>query len=72
MTTFGELFDYLNNKLSAGENCDNTLRLTKAFAKQQRLDVDELTEELERCGGFCDCEVLLNAMMLIPCDRHIE
>ena len=67
--TAQKLFSYLENKLSFSmegvSGCDGTMRLTK----QWLMDVLHLDSEktdyalafLQKNGGFCDCEVLLNA-----------
>ena len=51
------LFDWLDANL--GE-CDNTLRLSLEYIRQNNLDRDRVVEWLEENGGYCDCEVLAN------------
>jgi hypothetical protein len=64
--TYQQLFEYLGKRLAAGEPCDNTLRLTQEFAIRHGLSFGELSQTLEGLGGYCDCEVLLNAQDRIP------
>ena len=45
--------------LAAG--CDHTPRLTAAWARRAGIEPAELYQALAARGGFCDCEVLLNA-----------
>lgn len=71
MTTYGKLFRYLKQEFAKGDECDNTLRLTKLFAEQHKLSFAELSEVLMGMGGYCDCEVLLNAAFRIPPQDHI-
>ena len=66
MTTYHDLFTFLDHKLTHGERCDNTLRLTKEFAASRDLSFGELSQILEETGGYCDCEVLSNAAERIP------
>ncbi|MGI4821596.1 MAG: DUF2695 domain-containing protein [Janthinobacterium lividum] len=55
---FQELFDFLDEKLACG--CDDTLRLTEQFAKENDVQVERLKTWLGEHGGYCDCEVLAN------------
>jgi hypothetical protein len=55
---FQALFDYLDENLANG--CDDTLRLTERFAKENNLQVEQLKTWLGEQGGYCDCEVLAN------------
>lgn len=41
--------------------CDNTLRAAQSWTTQAGLDWDAVHAGLQGRGGFCDCEVLLNA-----------
>jgi hypothetical protein len=41
--------------------CDGTLRAAKAWARRENVRWAWLRRRLEDRGGFCDCEVLLNA-----------
>ncbi len=45
--------------LTAG--CDNTSRFTRAWAKRRFIDQLDLYFALAGRGGYCDCEVILNA-----------
>ncbi len=71
MVKYRELFDYMYKRLADGEQCDNTLRLTKRFAEQHDLSFGELSQVLEGMGGYCDCEVLMNAADGIPAQDRI-
>lgn len=54
-----ELFDHLDDRLRL-EPCDQTLRLTTAFLERRGLNARAVTPWLNRRGGYCDCEVLMN------------
>ncbi|MBL8619846.1 MAG: DUF2695 domain-containing protein [Myxococcales bacterium] len=41
--------------------CDGTARLTAAWARRAGVDRPRLYQALANRGGYCDCEVLLNA-----------
>ena len=56
---FRELFDYLDEELSA-QGCQDDLRLTTAFLEAQDCDAEAVLEWLAENGGGCDCEVLGN------------
>jgi hypothetical protein len=59
------LFDWLDMQLG-NDPCDHTLRMTRAWLEQQRLDVQAVVPWLEDNGGYCDCEVLANV------EQHVE
>jgi Protein of unknown function (DUF2695) len=40
--------------------CDHTLKLTRRWMRAQRVDDAVNIPELEKRGGYCDCEVLFN------------
>jgi Protein of unknown function (DUF2695) len=42
--------------------CDNTLRAAQAWARREGVRWARLRDALEERSGFCDCEVLLNAL----------
>src|SRR5580692_5253788 len=63
--TYNNLFNYLTTALEL-EHCDNTLTYSHAFALGYGIDWHALRTILQECGGFCDCEVLLNAQTMIP------
>jgi hypothetical protein len=44
-----------------GAECDNTLKHTRAWIAANYLPADPIVEWLEGHGGYCDCEVLMNA-----------
>lgn len=54
------LFDVLRRE-RALEKCDTTLRLVKGWLKEQGLAFERVEAWLHENGGYCDCEVLLNA-----------
>jgi len=54
------LFEMLHAGL-AREKCDNTLRLVKRWLKEQGLAFEPVEAWLNENGGYCDCEVVLNA-----------
>ena len=41
--------------------CDGTTRLTSAWAQRAGVDRPRLYQALASRGGYCDCEVLMNA-----------
>ncbi len=45
----------------AEEGCDHTLRFAEEWAAEHGHDWRRLCEALGDAGGYCDCEVLLNA-----------
>lgn len=67
-TRYKQLFKYLGSRVSA---CDGTLQMTQEFAEERGLSFGELSQILEEMGGYCDCEVLLNATERIPPDAVI-
>jgi hypothetical protein len=42
------------------QGCDKTLRHTRHWAEEQRLDIERVLESVGAFGGYCDCEVLFN------------
>jgi len=54
-----KLFDFLDERISNAE-CDETLRLTREFIRQNAMDETRIVSWLEESGGYCDCEVLAN------------
>ncbi len=59
--TYGKLFRYLSTHLASGIGCDRTFLLTQEFAEKHGLPFEHLAQVLGDMGGYCDCEVLLNA-----------
>jgi hypothetical protein len=53
------LFATLDRELSA-RGCDHSRRLTRGFLEGRGLPIVEAFAWLDRHGGFCDCEVLVN------------
>jgi len=70
-TRYKQLFNYLGSRFAGEPTCDGTHRLTREFAEKQDLSFGELTQSLGEMGGYCDCEVLLNATERIPADEVI-
>lgn len=54
-----ELLDHVADRLLV-EPCDTTLRHATGFLMHRGFDVPAVTVWLNRRGGYCDCEVLLN------------
>ncbi|SOC50244.1 Protein of unknown function [Blastococcus aggregatus] len=54
-----ELLDHVDDAVLT-DGCDHTLNATEAWARRRGLDVERLRQALQRYGGFCDCEVLMN------------
>ena len=70
--TYGNLFTYLcHRRFDNGIECDGTLRLTQEFAEKHGLFFEHLAQVLGDMGGYCDCEVLLNAEPRIAADQVI-
>lgn len=58
-----ELGDYLRGNLP-GKPCDHTLRHTLIWLKDRKVSKPSFViQALQNQGGFCDCEVLCNAVM---------
>lgn len=55
-----ELLDHVEDRLRV-EPCDNSLRHARRFLADHGFDVRTVTAWLNRHGGYCDCEVLMNA-----------
>ncbi len=53
------MFQMLRTELETTP-CDNSRRLTQLWLLSRGHDVRSVFAWLERHGGFCDCEVLLN------------
>lgn len=57
---FKKLFQYLNEALTDNA-CNDTLNHSIGFLQSLQLDnIEEITEWLEKNGGYCDCEILAN------------
>ncbi len=54
------LFDAVDAGLEAA-GCDHSLRITLERLNNAGHDTDKVVTWLEDNGGFCDCEVVLNA-----------
>jgi hypothetical protein len=54
-----ELLEHLDEQLPE-QGCNRTLRLTRAWAVEHRIDANALETSLAHFGGYCDCEVLAN------------
>ncbi len=59
------LFCYVARML--GEvGCDNTLRFASYYRDRSAPRATSLEHRLGNMGGFCDCEIFLNAMTVAP------
>ena len=56
MVTYSELYEHLEFNVE----CDKTLRQTHIFCLQEGLDFEKVEKELNKHGGYCDCEVIFN------------
>lgn len=57
---FEELFDYLDAQLDTN-GCNHDLRLTMKFlTDNHKIPLEPVLEFLQKNGGYCDCEVLMN------------
>ena len=52
MVTYRDLFEYLEKRLTGGDPCDTTFRLTREFAEQHRLSFSRLFRVLGGWAGF--------------------
>jgi hypothetical protein len=52
--------------------CDTTLRFARSFRDQRAPRATALERRLGNMGGFCDCEIFLNAMVLAPHLRRFD
>ncbi len=50
--------------------CDHTLRYTLAWIEAHHYDRELWLDYLQRNGGFCDCEVLMNVVYRIDEHQH--
>ena len=53
------MFDRLDAELTDA-GCDHSLRFVEAWAAENEVEVNNLTEWCRENGGYCDCEVLAN------------
>lgn len=60
-----EMFGYISKKLDENNGCDGTLRFTTEWLEHHfRKNAEKVNDALDfimNHGGFCDCEVLMNA-----------
>jgi hypothetical protein len=70
LTTFGELFEALDERVEA-HGCGPELRHVRAICDENKLDADLIVPLLEQHGGHCDCEVLENAERRIDADKRL-
>lgn len=64
-----QLFDALDAELLR-TSCDNTLLLTEQWLARHGHDTTTVVMWLQRHGGYCDCEVLLNVEHKVTGDAH--
>lgn len=55
------LFQFVAEKLEEAD-CDHTLRYTLSFLEQLHVNTEPVAAWLQDAGGYCDCEVLANAL----------
>src|SRR5215470_20453662 len=55
------LFDFVDEELDEAE-CDHTLRHTLSFLERLQVSSEPVIAWLQDAGGYCDCEVLANAL----------
>ena len=78
MTTWKELFDYLEGKLEFGDGVTTALSASckhdhadvLKFSKHHKLNNDYMIRLVRSYGGYCDCEVLFN--MVDRIDEELE
>lgn len=58
------LFNYVDSRLDSAE-CDHTLRHVRDFIRSRKLPEDGVVGWLENNGGYCDCEVVMNAEQVV-------
>jgi hypothetical protein len=58
---FRSLLNYLDEML-AMQGCDNTLSSAQTWARAHGVPWATLSRGLRSLGGFCDCEIGLNAV----------
>jgi hypothetical protein len=59
------LFCYVARMLDE-HGCDSTLRFARHYRDQRVPRATAVERRMGSMGGFCDCEILLNGMMLGP------
>ena len=59
------MFDMLDAELPR-HGCGHTRRLTQRWLEEYGHDAEPVLAWLERRGGYCDCEILLNV------EQHVE
>ena len=55
------LFAYVNEHLE-GEGCDHSCRFMEGWLSNNGITADPVRTWLEENGGYCDCEVIANAV----------
>jgi hypothetical protein len=55
------LFEFVEASVDK-EGCDHSRRFTEAWLVSNRVSRESLLSWLDSNGGFCDCEVVANAM----------
>ena len=48
------------DELVVSDGCDHSLRHTRRWLVEHRLDEQQIIAALEELGGYCDCEVVMN------------
>ncbi|HMO80616.1 MAG TPA: DUF2695 domain-containing protein [Pyrinomonadaceae bacterium] len=55
------LFDFVDKSVGK-EGCDHTRRFTESWLEDNRLSPEPVLKWLGSNAGYCDCEVISNAM----------
>ena len=57
-----EMLGYINEMVIKND-CDGTLKYTEKWLKNKvkKEEIEVILEEIQAAGGYCDCEVLMNA-----------
>ena len=58
---FEALCEYISSRISGPQDCDNKLTLTTQWLTDNGFHVEANCIRLNALGGYCDCEVLMNA-----------
>lgn len=69
--TYAELIDWIGVEAfdkEGNSRCDTTLKRTQEFCKKAGVNFEDVKEELENHGAFCDCEIVYNASDIMDMD----
>ncbi|HEX3930917.1 MAG TPA: DUF2695 domain-containing protein [Nocardioides sp.] len=65
------LFCYVARMLEE-HGCDTSLRFTRLYRERRAPRATSLERRLGAMGGFCDCEILLNAMSVARSEKSYD